>query len=806
VVGVASADGPDRDQDPPSTPTELRVITSTESSIALEWAPSQDNVGVTSYEISGDFRKSRTKDPDFSADKLSCGTSFAVSLVALDRSGNRSDPLKTTVATAACQDTTAPSVPSGFRQSATSQDGVVLIWDPSTDDSGVVGYGIYREGTLATTTSEPSVTLSGLACGSTYRVDVDAYDAAGNHSARGSDYVQTAACSAPSPPPADTTAPSQPTALSVASATQTSVSLVWAPSTDNVGVAGYDVYRNTSLVTSVAQPGSTVSGLSCGTAYTLAVDAYDSAGNRSGKASVTGTTAACADTQAPTAPAGVQATSRTTTSIALSWSASSDNTGVVGYGLYQAGTLVGTSATTTGIFSNLTCNTNYTLAVDAYDAAGNRSSKTTVMVATTACVDTTPPLAPTGLAVSNVSQTGFTLGWTPSSDNVGVTGYDVYKQNAKVGSTAASTSYAFANLTCGTSYTLGVVAFDAAGNRSVQSTLAASTSACAPASSTQWPTSYFTGPAGNGNILPPKEGVLVGIWDNMSDMSRILSRESQVGRKFDIGAISSGEAYPVNVTKLRAIRDAGRIPMITMNSNRTVGEINAGAEDAWHVRVAQAVKDLGVPTFVKLYHEFNGSWMPYYTPGDTAADGQAFINAWRHVVSIYKAQGATNAVFVWAPHGPGDANAKARYPGDAWVDWVGNSSYTNGDSQWSGFYQGYCDLWRRLGWAREYKVSNPTIYNDVRYKPFVDIYDKPFMIAEMGHFADSRKAQYFRNAKANLLGTFDAKENGGFPNVLALMYSDYVGAGSDDWRIDSPSTGLDGFRDMVNDPYFKTRG
>lgn len=154
----------------------------------------------------------------------------------------------------------------------------------------------------------------------------------------------------------------------------------------------------------------------------------------------------------------------------------------------------------------------------------------------------------------------------------------------------------------------------------------------------------------------------------------------------------------------------------------------------------------------------------------------------------------------------GDANAKARYPGDAWVDWVGNSSYTNGDSQWSGFYQGYCDLWRRLGWAREYKLSDPTIYNDVRYKPFVDIYDKPFMIAEMGHWADSRKAQYFRNAKANLLGTFDAKENGGFPNVLALMYSDYVGAGSDDWRIDSPSTGLDGFRDMVNDPYFKTRG
>ena len=88
-----------------------------------------------------------------------------------------------------------------------------------------------------------------------------------------------------------------------------------------------------------------------------------------------GSTLACPDTQAPTAPAGVVASSRTATSIALTWSASTDNVGVTGYGLYRGGSLVGTSTTTTGIFSGLTCNTNYTLAVDAYDAAGNRSRR-----------------------------------------------------------------------------------------------------------------------------------------------------------------------------------------------------------------------------------------------------------------------------------------------------------------------------------------------------------------------------------------------------------------------------------------------
>ena len=83
--------------------------------------------------------------------------------------------------------------------------------------------------------------------------------------------------------------------------------------------------------------------------------------------------------------------SRTATSIALSWTPPTDDVGVVGYGLYRAGIQIGTSNSTTGIFSGLACNTNYTLAVDAFDAAGNRSPKTTVMVATTACPDTQPP-------------------------------------------------------------------------------------------------------------------------------------------------------------------------------------------------------------------------------------------------------------------------------------------------------------------------------------------------------------------------------------------------------------------------------
>jgi chitodextrinase len=232
------------------------------------------------------------------------------------------------------------------------------------------------------------------------------------------------------------------------------------------------VYQSTTT-----QPPTTLSGLSCGSAHTFEVDAFDAAGNASNRASVIGSTLACPDTQAPSAPTGVVASSRTATSIALIWNASTDNVGVVGYGLYRAYSATSSSSSTTGIFSGLTCNTNYTLAVDAYDAAGNRSNLTTVMVATTACPDTTPPSAPTGLAASSVTQTGLALAWNASSDNVGVTSYDVYRNGTKV-ATATSNSSSQTGLTCGTSYTFGVVARDAAGNSSATASLNVSTAAC----------------------------------------------------------------------------------------------------------------------------------------------------------------------------------------------------------------------------------------------------------------------------------------------------------------------------------------
>ncbi len=484
---------PARDSNPPSTPSGLAVRESTTTSVSLAWAASTDDVAVQGYGVSVDGTRVHTVDqPGTVVSGLGCGTAYAFGVDAYDAAGNRSAAATVAAATAACpqsSDTQPPSKPllSLGARTATS---LVLQWQPGIDNVGVHHYNVFRGASPAVAgqvkvaeTTTLSHTFTGLTCGTDYSLALEVADAAGNKSllaeaiwypARTLDCVPPPA---PSLPVGDTTPPTQPGSLAVGAAAATSVSLTWTSASDAVGVTGYGVYRNGTFVKSVSQPGTTVSALACGTGYTFEVDAFDAAGNRSTRAAVTSSTSACADTQAPTVPANVTATSRTTTSIALSWSASSDNVGVTGYGLYRAGSLVGTATGTTGIFSGLACNANHTLSVDAFDAAGNRSPAATVMVATMACPDTAAPSKPSNFAATNVTRTGLTLTWTASTDNVGVTGYDVYRNGAKVAS-PTSASAGQTGLSCGTSYTFEVDAGDVAGNRSSRAVLTTSTSAC----------------------------------------------------------------------------------------------------------------------------------------------------------------------------------------------------------------------------------------------------------------------------------------------------------------------------------------
>jgi chitodextrinase len=133
------------------------------------------------------------------------------------------------------------------------------------------------------------------------------------------------------------------------------------------------------------------------------VDAYDAAGNRSSIATVTVSTAVCpiVDISPPSAPTGLVVSAVTSSSVAISWSASTDDVGVAGYDRYNGNTLVSSGPGTSYTFTGLSCGTPYTFAVDAYDAARNVSPRTQLSASTGACAQGALAVSSTGSDAAN---------------------------------------------------------------------------------------------------------------------------------------------------------------------------------------------------------------------------------------------------------------------------------------------------------------------------------------------------------------------------------------------------------------------
>jgi len=204
------------------------------------------------------------------------------------------------------------------------------------------------------------------------------------------------------------------------------------------------------------------------------------------------------DTQAPTAPSTLTATSKTTNSVSLNWKSSSDNVGVTNYQIFNGSTLVanvsGTTLSTT--VTGLTPNTAYNFNIKAIDAAGNVSvASNSVSVTTDAppAIDTQAPTAPGGLHIMGTpTSSSIQLIWNKSADDVGVTGYRIY--NGKTSLTTVSgalTDYTVTGISANTKYTFSVNAVDAAGNQSIASTVDGTTTAPTTPTESAWKPNTF---------------------------------------------------------------------------------------------------------------------------------------------------------------------------------------------------------------------------------------------------------------------------------------------------------------------------
>ncbi|MFG2823027.1 glycosyl hydrolase family 18 protein [Kitasatospora sp. NPDC048365] len=230
----------------------------------------------------------------------------------------------------------------------------------------------------------------------------------------------------------DTQAPTVPGNLQASLVGANGASLTWTASTDNVAVAGYDVYDGATKVGSSATNSLSLTGLAVGT-HTFTVVAYDSSSNRSAASNGAQLTVPQppVDNQPPTVPGTPSVTGTSSSSISLSWTASTDNVGVVAYDVYNGSTIAKTVTTNAATVDGLAADTSYTFTVKARDAAGNTSGASGPVTGKTQKGGTTP---------------GTTIGYF-TQWSIYARGYSVKKLDTS-GSAAKLNylNYAFANI------------------------------------------------------------------------------------------------------------------------------------------------------------------------------------------------------------------------------------------------------------------------------------------------------------------------------------------------------------------------
>jgi RHS repeat-associated protein len=185
---------------------------------------------------------------------------------------------------------------------------------------------------------------------------------------------------------------------------------------------------------------------------------------------------------AATTPSGLSVTGTTTTSVSLSWRASTGT--VTGYAVYENGATTpvtttsgtGTTATVTG----LSPSTTYTFTIAALGAGGTAGSQSTSVTATTNML---PPAPPTGLTVTGTTDNSVTLSWTAPSGTV--SGYSVYENGGSTSvASSTSTSATVTGLNASQTYTFTVEATNAGGSSTPSASVSATTAAPPPAAPT----------------------------------------------------------------------------------------------------------------------------------------------------------------------------------------------------------------------------------------------------------------------------------------------------------------------------------
>ncbi|BBB33105.1 hypothetical protein TTHT_1617 [Thermotomaculum hydrothermale] len=511
---------PESEQDtvPPSIPTGLTVVSTGENFIAIKWDPSTDTggSGLGGYKIYRGPSEIATVGPNtttYTDEGLQPDTEYTYHVRAFDNAGNYSDFSDgLTVRTRPHEeDTTPPTTPQNLQAQTVDDNSIRLTWEASSDSggSGLAGYRIYREdvdnyGTAIAVVdaSTTEYTNTGLQAGTTYRYKVKAVDNAGNMS----DFSNVAEATT-TDSSADTESPSVPTNIQLTALSPSDARISWDASTDNVAVAGYEIFQVTpsnnpfqnydyTLIGQTSETTYVISGLNPGETYNFCVRAIDTSGNKSRYSEIKEITMpnASDDHNPPTPPQNLRFVSVSSSSVIIEFDPATDNeSGVKLYHIFRNDSEIAQTDTLSFEDSDVQVNETYEYYVTAEDWNGNVSEPSNTISTIIPMEDNDPPSTPSNLTYT-ATPDYVTLTWGMSYDEIsGVDHYEVQKVNspfkAKAEPYAVTTETTFTdeNVVAGSKYIYYVFAVDRAGNKSVP----ASISVVVPDSGEEDHTLYF---------------------------------------------------------------------------------------------------------------------------------------------------------------------------------------------------------------------------------------------------------------------------------------------------------------------------
>lgn len=262
------------------------------------------------------------------------------------------------------------------------------------------------------------------------------------------------------------------------------------------------------------------------------------------------------------------------------------------------------------------------------------------------------------------------------------------------------------------------------------------------------------------------------------DAKVLDSYATMVGRKPDIVMTYSNVTDPLLTSnEVSNLQSRGETPLVSWQlfqsgwSGPTISlsGIAAGSYDSYLKKAAGEAKAMPFnEILIRFGHEMNGNW--YGWSGDPAN----FVAAWKHIVSIFRVQGANNVKFVWSANvDNGSYPFAAYFPGDSWVDYVALDGYN----------------WGTGGVGVNRWQSMEQVFGS-SYTQLTQISTKPVIITEVSSSEiGGDKAAWI---KEGFLKTIPQK----FPRVQAVVWFDRNQ--EEDWRIDSSAASLQAYREVVS--------